>query len=487
MQKKVILCILDGLGFSEKKDNNAFYMANTPMLDRLLLEYPSTQINASGSSVGLPEHQMGNSEVGHMTIGSGRVIKQDFVRINDAIQNNTIAKCEIIRKIIAYHKLNKQTTCHIIGLISDGGVHGHIDHIIYLINLLSAHNVNIVIHAITDGRDVLPKSAHEYLKYLKNNIGNKANIVTISGRYYAMDRDKRLERTQLAYNAIVYGKGPHFRNPFNFVSESISDELITPGVAVDYIGVNKGDTCIITNFRTDRILQLFQMFTEQQNIFEEIVTMTQCQNSHNSIFEPINITNTLGEILSLNHKKQLRLAESEKYAHVTFFFNCGRKKEYMGESRILVPSPKISTYDLQPQMSAYEITDTLIKAISSNEYDFILVNFANADMVGHTGNLNAAIKACEVIDECIYKIVEEKNNMDVIITADHGNVECMFDNNANQPHTAHTTNLVPLILIGKNYKLLDCIGTLADIAPTILDLMKMDIPKEMTGKSLINK
>ncbi len=542
IKKTFILCILDGWGYSSlKSPYNAWCLAKTPNFDKLFFHYPWLLLNASGESVGLPENQMGNSEVGHLTIGSGRTILQDLPRINKAIENKSLAKHDLLKKAIFKAKLQNRTI-HLISLFSNGGVHSHLNHLNYLCSLLRKENVKFCIHAISDGRDVPPQS---FLSFLKNN-EYKSNIATIVGRYYAMDRDQRLERTEIAANAIIHSKGESiewfdfknndfednireknnffenedktdnteeantsskkakYKTVYNIISQFYDqekhDEFFTPIVRSDYLGIQSNDIVLTVNFRSDRMKQLMEKLLE--NLKEEnILSMTNYgpTSTNNILFQSINIIQNLGEILEQNNKKQLRLAETEKYPHVTFFLNGGRHIPYKEEDRILIPSSKVATYDLCPEMSAYQVCDTLCNVITERKYDFICVNFANADMVGHTGNIQAAIKACEALDKCIGKITEhvsihnvlEGKQTELFITADHGNIEEMYDEKSNQPHTFHTCNPVPFLYVNKkwlNNKSYsfngEIAGSLADIAPTILAKMNIPQPIEMTGKDL---
>lgn len=488
--KPVLLCILDGFGISEDNDYNAITKAKMPNYQRILKTYPNAQLKTSGLDVGLPEGQIGNSEVGHMTIGAGRVIYQDLPRINKAIINQELDKNSKIQQLINNLRSHNKP-CHIMGLLSDGGVHSHINHIIYLANLLSKNNIKVYLHCFLDGRDVAQKSAIKYLKQVE-----KFNIATISGRYYSMDRDKKWDRIKLATDSIVSGKGLKFTNPLQAIEESysqeITDEFVKPYSAINYEGIKDGDALIFANFRADRARQISQKLFELCN-FSSALALTEYSQELNNHYEILfphqEIKNSLPEILERNNLKQLRIAETEKYAHVTFFFSCGREKEFKGESRIMVQSPLVSTYDLKPEMSSVEIGEKLCLAINSDNFDFIIVNYANPDMVGHSGLLDPSIKACEAIDKqlaILEKIILQKNGA-MIISADHGNIECMIDENY-QPHTAHTTNPVPFILITNNaneYNISD--GNLSDIAPSVLNLLTIEKPIEMSGKNLITK
>lgn len=506
VKKPTLLCILDGWGIGNESDkDNAISLAKTPNYDQILANFSHSKLGTSGLDVGLPEGQMGNSEVGHICIGSGRVIFQDLPRINLAIQNNELEKNEKLQKLITASKTS-QNTCHLIGLLSDGGVHSHQNHIIALAKILAKNGVNVKLHCFLDGRDTAQKSAKIYLEKLIAEIKNfpQIQIATVCGRYYGMDRDKKWDRIKLAYDAIIDAKAPKFSDPIKAIDDSykneITDEFIKPIVAENYLGAKDGDSLIVANFRADRARQIsialldenFNGFDRKKINFAEACAMTKYSDElakiFDVLFEETQINNSLGEIFEKRNLKQLRIAETEKYAHVTFFFSGGREKEFNGEDRILVQSPSVATYDLKPEMSCAEIGDKLSVAIKSDKYDFIVVNYANPDMVGHSGIMDASIKAVEAIDLQLGMLRDEilKKDGVMIITADHGNIEDLLDEN-NEPNTAHSTNPVPFILIGnevKNIKLSD--GTLRDIAPTILQLMKIEKPIEMTGKSLIS-
>lgn len=520
IKKPILLCILDGWGIGDKEfSHNAIAKAKTPNYTRILKNFPNSQLETSGLDVGLPEGQIGNSEVGHMTIGAGRVIFQDLPRINNAIADGSLRKNPKLQKLISDLKTSGKA-CHLMGLLSDGGVHSHIDQIIFLANFLAKNDVKVFLHAFLDGRDVAQKSAIVYLEQCKN-----IEIATVSGRYFAMDRDKNWNRVQLAVEAIVEAKGEKFSDAISAVENSyaknITDEFIKPCVIADYSGVEDGDALIFANFRADRARQISDALldpefsitashpepvegceelrfdklsvTNKKINFSHAIALTQYSEKLNQFYETlfpaIEVKNSLPEILEKHNLKQLRIAETEKYAHVTFFFSCGREKEFLDEERILVKSPAVATYDLKPEMSAFEIGEKLQEAINSQRFDFIIVNYANPDMVGHSGLLDASIKACEAIDAqlgILEKAILKKNGV-MLISADHGNIECMIDEN-HHPHTAHTTNPVPFILIGnevKNLKLQN--GRLSDIAPTILHLLGIEKPAEMDGKNLISK
>jgi 2,3-bisphosphoglycerate-independent phosphoglycerate mutase len=502
----LVLCVLDGWGISKNKSSNAIANANTDFFDFLTNNYPNSIIETSGKAVGLPQGQMGNSEVGHMTIGSGRIILQDLPKITQQLNKKFLNNNPTIIEAVKNLQKNN-TSCHIIGLCSDGGIHSHINHALVLVKYLLDKNLKVNFHFICDGRDTPPKSALKYLKKL-SKFENNQNfcLATISGRYYAMDRDKRYDRTEIAYKAIALAEGKKFSDPMSIIEQSyknnIYDEFIQPYVNKSYKGMQKNDTLLFFNFRSDRMRQIvdalcsnnFKAFNTKHLLLHPI-TMTKYSEEiarySQILFKNEKVLNHLGQVISSANLKQLRIAETEKYPHVTFFFNAGEEAPLTNEARILIDSPKIATYDLKPEMSAYEITENLIAKTSNNEYDFALVNYANSDMVGHTGNYLATIKAVETINHCLkqlYNFIIEKNNGTLIITADHGNAENMFDKTNNQPHTAHTNNPVPFIIVNKKFKNKDIKiknGSLADIAPTILNLLRISKPKEMTGNSLI--
>lgn len=508
-EKLVMLVVLDGFGLTDNKEGNAIYAAKTPNLDFYFKKYPNTSLMPSGLAVGLPEGQMGNSEVGHLNIGAGRIVYQELTRISKEINEGAFFKKDEFIEAIKNVKQNG-SKLHLFGLLSDGGVHSHITHLFALMKLAKEQGLQeVYVHAFLDGRDVPPACAKEYIKQFedKSNEIGIGKIATIAGRYYAMDRDKRWDRTKKAYDAIVLGKGVYANSPMEAIDiaydKDQTDEFVEPTVILEdgrpVATVDKNDSIIFFNFRPDRARQLTRAFIDEVfNYFERekgylpvfFVSMTQYDETFENIhvaYKPEKLNNTLGEYLSKKGIKQLRIAETEKYAHVTFFFNGGVEEPNEGEERILIPSPKVATYDLKPEMSAYEVTDTVIPKIKSNQYGFILLNFANPDMVGHTGVMSAAIKAIEAIDECLGRIVEAVESVGgtILITADHGNSEQMIDPETKEPQTAHTTNPVPFIVIGEGDIDLRKDGILADIAPTILDIMKLPKPEEMTGKSLI--
>ena len=506
MQKKVLLIILDGWGITQDPKVSAIYQGKTPFFDSLIKNYPNASLRTDGMNVGLPEGQMGNSEVGHMNLGAGRIVYQDFVKINKAVADGSLAKEKSLVDAFTYAKENNKKV-HLLGLLSDGGVHSHIKHTKGLLKAAKDFGLtDVYLHAFTDGRDVDPKSGKGYIadivKYMDENGGK---LATICGRYYAMDRDERWERVKLSYDVMVNGIGEKSTDAVESMAKSyeegITDEFIKPIVMVDNSNapvakIEEDDVIVFFNFRTDRGRQLTRALSQED--FAEFnmhslplhyVTMTNYDASFKNIsviYDKENLKETLGEVLEKNHKKQIRIAETEKYAHVTFFFSGGREKPFDGEKRILCPSPKVATYDLQPEMSAKDIEEAIIPELKKQETDFVCLNFANTDMVGHTGIMEAAQKAAEAVDGCLKNVITTalENDYVSIIIADHGNSEKMI-NEDGTPNTAHTTFPVPLVLVEKNkeHKIKD--GVLADIAPTILELMKMEQPKSMTQKSLL--
>jgi 2,3-bisphosphoglycerate-independent phosphoglycerate mutase len=505
MNKKVILMILDGWGKSPDPKVSAIDNANVPFINGLYKKYPSAQLRTDGLHVGLPEGQMGNSEVGHMNLGAGRIVYQDLAKINLAVANKTLAKEQVLIDAFTYAKENNKKV-HFLGLVSDGGVHSHTSHLRGLIDATQEYGLqNVFVHAFTDGRDVDPKSGKKYIQDLENYIANTSvKIASIVGRYYAMDRDKRWERVKLAYDLLVNGTGTHSKDAVATIKESyaahVTDEFINPVVMVDendkpLATIENDDIVIFFNFRTDRGRELTEALSQQdfheQNMHKlnlYYVTLTNYDETYQNVkvvYNKDNITQTLGEVLEKAHKKQIRIAETEKYPHVTFFFSGGREEPFIGESRILKNSPKVATYDLQPEMSAFELTDALVPEIEKGEVDFVCLNFANGDMVGHTGVMSAAIKACEAVDQCVEKVITAAlaNNYTTLVIADHGNCETMI-NPDGSPNTAHTTNPVPLILVDKELKSIHD-GVLGDIAPTILELMGIEKPAVMTCHSLL--
>ena len=505
MNKKVILMILDGWGKSPDPEVSAIDHANTPFIDSLYTIYPNASLRTDGLYVGLPEGQMGNSEVGHMNLGAGRIVYQDLVKVNLAVKNNTLHQEAVLVDAFNYAKTNNKNI-HFLGLLSNGGVHSHINHLLALLDAAVEFGIQkSFIHAFTDGRDVDPKSGLGFIAKLEEHIENtNSKLATITGRYFAMDRDNRWERIKLAYDCLVNGIGEYSTNAQKSIlgsyADDITDEFIKPIVMVDsnkkpIATIKNDDVVIFFNFRTDRGRQLTQALS--QNDFQEqnmrklnlyYVTMTNYDNSFNgikTIFNKENLTETLGEVLEKHHKKQIRIAETEKYPHVTFFFSGGREQPFDGETRILRNSPKVATYDLKPEMSAFELRDALIPELQKGEVDFVCLNFANGDMVGHTGVMEAAIKACEAVDKCVKDVITNalENNYTTILIADHGNCETMI-NPDGTPHTSHTTNPVPVILIDKDIKSISN-GILGDLAPTILKLIGIEQPDIMTQHSLI--
>ncbi|MCF6466647.1 2,3-bisphosphoglycerate-independent phosphoglycerate mutase [Clostridium sp. Cult2] len=507
IKKPVMLIVLDGWGIGKQYEGNAIYLANTPNFDRLLEKYPNSRLEASGLAVGLPEGQMGNSEVGHLNIGSGRIIYQELTKITKSIKDGDYFKKKEFLEAIDNAKRN-HSKLHIMGLVSDGGVHSHNTHLYALLELCAKEGFkNVYIHAFLDGRDVPPTIGKQHLIELQNNIEKigVGEIATVSGRYYAMDRDKRWERTQLAYDAMVLGKGRENESPTDGVQKSydeeIYDEFVIPMVITEkgkpVATIDNGDSIIFFNFRPDRARQItraivdedFDGFKRDKKVETFYVTMTQYDKTIENVhiaFKTEKPDNTLGEYVSSLGLSQLRIAETEKYAHVTFFFNGGREEPYENEDRVLIPSPKVATYDLKPEMSAIEVKEEVLNRLNMDKYDLIILNFANPDMVGHTGVVEAAIKAVETVDSCLGEIIDLllKKGGKALITADHGNAEKIINEKDNSPITAHTTNMVPLILVGEeDVKLRE--GILADLAPTLLDMMGLEKPKEMTGQSLI--
>ncbi len=505
--KPVLLCILDGWGESDDREHNAIAQAHTPHWDALRASYPFGVLSASEGDVGLPAGQMGNSEVGHMNIGAGRIVMQDLPRIDAAIADGSLAKNAALGDFIAALK-KSGGTCHLLGLLSDGGVHSHQAHMMALAKAVSDAGITVAVHAFLDGRDVAPQSARGYLAACEKALaGTKAQLATISGRYYAMDRDKRWERVAKAYTLLVDGNGPRNASWSAAVDASyaagVTDEFVLPTALGDYAGMRDGDGVLMANFRADRARQLlhalidlkFDGFARTRVVkFAAALGMVEYSDALNAMmpamFGAQVLANNLGELVARAGLKQLRIAETEKYAHVTFFFNGGREESFAGEERILVPSPKVATYDLQPEMSAYEVTDKLVAAIESGKFDLIVVNYANTDMVGHSGDLSAAMKAVEAVDICLGRLAAAitKSGGAMLITADHGNAECLHDPDAGQPHTAHTLNPVPCVLVGERFKQGPQklpTGVLADIAQTLCALLELPQPPEMTGRNLL--
>jgi 2,3-bisphosphoglycerate-independent phosphoglycerate mutase len=507
MNKKVILMILDGWGKSPDPKVSAIDNANVPFINSLYKKYPNAQLRTDGLHVGLPEGQMGNSEVGHMNLGAGRIVYQDLAKINLAVANKTLAKEQVLKDAFQYAKDNNKKV-HFLGLVSDGGVHSHTSHLRGLIDATQDYGLeNVFVHAFTDGRDVDPKSGKKYIQDLNDYIANTpVKIASVIGRYYAMDRDKRWERVKLAYDLVVNGTGTPTHDVVTSIATSygndLTDEFIQPLVVVDdnekpLATIQEDDVVIFFNFRTDRGRELTEALSQQdfheQNMHKlnlYYVTLTNYDETYKNVkvvYNKDNITETLGEVLEKANKKQIRIAETEKYPHVTFFFSGGREEPFIGESRILKNSPKVATYDLQPEMSAFELTDALCPELEKGEVDFVCLNFANGDMVGHTGIMEAAIKACEAVDKCVEKVITTalENGYSTIVIADHGNCETMI-NPDGSPNTAHTTNPVPFILVDDE-KLNIQDGVLGDIAPTILELMGVEQPEAMSSHSLLVK
>jgi len=506
------MAILDGWGVGPLTDSNAIYVANTPNMDRWQKTFPYTTLVAHNGAVGLPEGQMGNSEVGHLNIGAGRIVYQDFTRINRAIETGDFFKNKVLKNTFT-GVLKKKSALHLMGLVSDGGVHSHMNHLLALLKMAAEHGLTeVYIHAFMDGRDTPPTSGLNYISQLQHELVwiGTGRLATISGRFYAMDRDKRWERIKIAWQAIVEGQGILGRDPVQAVKDAYhrgeTDEFIRPTVLLDESGspvakVKDNDVILVFNFRADRVRELTHAFTDRtwdafavnsRPALEAFVTFTQYdkQFSLPVVFPPASLDHILAEEISSSGLKQLRIAETEKYAHVTYFFNGGREEPFPFEDRVLIPSPQeVATYDLKPEMSAYLVTEKLLRRVDSEDYSLIVLNFANGDMVGHSGILAAAVKACEAVDVCLGMIVEKftaKGGI-VIITADHGNAETMSEPNSDRPFTAHSSNPVPFILISEQHK--NCSlrrdGSLRDIAPTILNLQNLPVPKEMTGQCLI--
>ncbi|HCE53870.1 MAG TPA: 2,3-bisphosphoglycerate-independent phosphoglycerate mutase [Lutibacter sp.] len=505
MNKKVILMILDGWGITQDPKVSAIYNAKTSYIDSLYHKYANASLRTDGEYVGLPEGQMGNSEVGHMNLGAGRIVYQNLVRVNLAVKNKTLGKEKALLDAISYAKENNKNI-HLLGLVSDGGIHSHINHLKGLLDVAAEHNLkNVFLHAFTDGRDCDPKSGINFIETIQNYMKETTGeLATITGRYFAMDRDKRWERIKLAYDAVVNAEGEKSTNALKSIEESyandVTDEFIKPIIMTDENGqpktqIKADDVVVFFNYRTDRGRELTDVLSQKD--FPEFgmikmplyyVTLTSYDDTFKNvhiIYETDNLENTLGEVLAKAGKKQIRIAESEKYPHVTFFFSGGREKTFENEIRILCPSPKVATYDLKPEMSAFDIRDAIIPELDKKEVDFVCLNFANGDMVGHTGMMEAAIKACEAVDKCVEDVVASalKNDYTTIIIADHGNCETMI-NPDGTPNTSHTTNPVPVILVDKDLKYIED-GVLGDIAPTILELMGIEKPAVMTRHSLI--
>ncbi len=501
-----LLCILDGWGWRpDPAPDNAITAASTPNYTRLLAECPHALLATSGGAVGLPKGQMGNSEVGHMNIGSGRVVAQDLPRIDVAIEDGSLARRPVLLSLIEKARSAKRAV-HVMGLLSPGGVHSHQDHIAALVKIISAAGVPVFVHAFLDGRDTPPRSAQEFVAKFSGDIQGLAGVrlATLSGRYYAMDRDKRWDRVQQCYEAIVDASARRFDDAAAAIEASyegnLTDEFVLPCVLGDYAGVEDGDVLLFANFRADRAREIstallnldFDGFVRaRMAVFGAAAGLTEYSEAlkplMGAVFAPEDVRETLGEVIAAHHMKQLRIAETEKYAHVTFFLNGGREDVFEGEDRILVPSPKVATYDHKPEMSAYQVTDKLEEAILSGKYDLIVCNYANPDMVGHTGIMSAAIKAVDTIDECLgrLRIALEKVGGVMLLTADHGNIEMMQDPHTHEPYTAHTILDVPVIAFGAPAGARLENGRLADVAPTMLDLMGLPKPAVMTGHSLL--
>jgi 2,3-bisphosphoglycerate-independent phosphoglycerate mutase len=502
-RRPVMLVVLDGWGWRDDPRDNAIRQAKAPNFDRLWQDGPHGFLHTSGGDVGLPDGQMGNSEVGHLNIGAGRVVVQDLPRIGSAIADGKIERAPALVTLIEKLKASGGA-CHLIGLVSPGGVHSHQDHAVALAKILERSKVPVWMHAITDGRDTPPQSAADDIKRLTAALPPSIRIASVCGRYFAMDRDKRWDRVEKAYKVIVDGDGPRFADAQAAIADAYAnkkfDEFIVPAAIGDYRGINDGDGVLCFNFRADRVREIlaamldpdFSDFPRKRIVrFAAAIGMAEYSQELDklmgAIFPPQDLANVLGEVVANAGRKQLRMAETEKYPHVTYFLNGGREEQYTGEDRIMVPSPKVATYDLQPEMSAPELTDKAVAAIGSGKYDLIVLNYANPDMVGHTGSLPAAVKAVETVDAGLGRIAEavEKAGGALLVTADHGNCELMRDPQTGGPHTAHTTNPVPLLLVGGRNRQLAADGRLADIAPTLLELMELPKPKEMTGKSLL--
>ena len=511
MKKPVVLCIMDGFGYNPSDYGNAIRAAKTPRLDEIFNNNPMTYIGASGMDVGLPDGQMGNSEVGHTNIGAGRVVYQELTRITKSIQDGDFFTNDAFIKAVENCKKNN-SALHLIGLLSDGGVHSHNTHLYALIELAKKNGLDkVYVHCLLDGRDVPPTSGVEYIEELENKMNEigAGKIATVMGRFYAMDRDNMWDRVGMAYNAMVNREGIEADDALTAVKKSyetidgdgkhLTDEFVMPTVVKGGAPIASGDSVIFFNFRPDRAREITRTFVdpdftgfERKEFFPlYYVCMTQYDAEMPNVdiaFKPETLTNTMGEYLSKLNKTQLRIAETQKYAHVTFFFNGGEEKTYPGEDRILIDSPKISTFDLKPEMSAYEVCDAACEQILSGKYDVVILNYANCDMVGHTGIFDAAVKAVEAVDECVGRLTDAVMKMDgvILITADHGNADKMYEDDGS-PFTAHTTNPVPLAVVGKDCKLKQSGGRLCDLSPTMLDIMGLEQPKEMTGVSLIEK
>ena len=501
--RPVMLVILDGFGWREQRENNAVALARKPNFDRLWATCPHAFLRTSGRDVGLPDGQMGNSEVGHLNIGAGRVVMQDLPRISQAVEDGSLGQNEAVAKLIAATKASGGA-CHLLGLVSPGGVHSHQDHALALARVLHEGGIVTHVHAFTDGRDTPPQSGRDDLEHLADELPPSATIATVSGRYFAMDRDKRWDRVEKAYRAVAQGEGPRFPSAEGVMDAAYAagtfDEFVAPAAVGEYAGMRDGDSLLSFNFRADRVREIlgalldpgFTGFSRPRQVrFAVAAGMTQYSKELDrwlmTMFPPEQLRNVLGEVAANAGCRQLRAAETEKYAHVTYFLNGGRETQFPGEDRILVQSPKVATYDLQPEMSAPELTDRVVAAIDSGKYDLIVLNYANPDMVGHTGSLPAAIKAVETVDGGLGRIAAAvaARGGALLVTADHGNCEMMRDPETGGPYTAHTTNVVPVLLSGGGVRRLRD-GRLADVAPTLLALMGLSQPAEMTGVSLID-
>ena len=506
MKKKAILIILDGWGIGDKSESDLIHQAGTPNIDALKLKYPNSQLFCCNEDVGLPEGQMGNSEVGHLNIGAGRIVYQELVRINKAIKDNSISQNPVLTQALKY-AMDNDKAVHFLGLIGPGGVHSMSSHLYKLCDITQDYNLkNVYIHCLTDGRDTDPKSGYGYVSELLDHL-KKSNgkIASLIGRYYTMDRDKRWERVKEGYDLMLHGKGEPSRDILKSIKESydkdITDEFIKPIVMVNEDGspvgtIKEGDVVICFNFRTDRLRQITRVLTQKDMPEHDMktlplyyITMTTYDESFNGIkvlFDKQNVDNTMGEVIAREGLKQIRIAETEKYAHVTFFFNGGREEEFRDEKRILVSSPKIPTYDLKPEMSAFEVKDAILEELRKKEAHFVCLNFANGDMVGHTGKPDAIIKAVKAVDQCVGEVVEtaKENGYTAIIISDHGNADFAM-NKDGSPNTAHSLNPVPFILVDDEFESVKD-GRLADVAPTILKIMGLKVPSEMTGESLLN-
>lgn len=507
-QKPIVLCVLDGWGYRAEKKDNAIETGHTPVWHHLIQTYPTAMIQTSGLDVGLPDGQMGNSEVGHTNLGAGRIVMQDLPRIDQAIATKELDKNPVLKKLI--QKLSEtKGRCHLMGLLGSGGVHAQQSHIVALARILSESGIPVDIHGFMDGRDTSPTSGKGFIADLEKQISNFPNvrIASLCGRYYAMDRDNRWDRVTKAYNMLVNANAPVFETPDMAISASydaqITDEFMEPAVIRGYAGMHDGDGLIMANYRSDRAREITRMLLqpdfdmaprERVVRFSDAVAMTEYSTAHNAwmnvLFPPEELVNIFGEVIANAGLSQLRIAETEKYAHVTFFFNGGKETLFKNEERILVPSPKVATYDLKPEMAAYEVTDKLIEAINSEAFDVIIVNYANGDMVGHTGVMEAAVKAVEAVDSCVGRVVQavlDKGGA-LFITADHGNAEQMKDETSGAPYTAHTATPVQAVLVGASTDVIGLNnGRLCDVAPTLLDLMHLKKPIEMTGESLIQR